>query len=176
MSPLRGRSSASVPRLRRAALCGVLGTSREMGVEPPESVFSSVCVPMPGTEQGGMLEASPFRGTTTRRTTVPARGSTDGWPCLGGTSCFPRAYRGEGTSLSHLGNDRVSTATGIVCPTCGALLVQQHSLHNAAPGESPWIGQCQNQHWWLRSPVFGWMPIDPGAVAVDQAATPVQEE
>jgi hypothetical protein len=89
---------------------------------------------------------------------------------------FPWAYRGEGTSLSHLGNDRVSTATRIVCPTCGALLVQQHSLHNAATGESPWIGQCHNQHWWLRSPVFGWMPIDPGAVAVDQAATPVQEE
>ena len=72
---------ASVPRLRRAALGGVLGASREMGVEQPESVFRSVRVPRPGAEQGGMLEASPARGTTTRRMTVLASAGTGRQPC-----------------------------------------------------------------------------------------------
>ena len=58
-------------------------------------------------------------------------------------------------------------ATGVLCPICGALLVHEYSLHDAAAGESPWLGRCENQHWWLQLLMFGWIPIDPGAMTRD---------
>ena len=63
------------------------------------------------------------------------------------------------------------TATEVACPICGTRLVPEQSLHDAAADASTWLGRCQNQHWGLQSPVFGWIPIDPGVTARDQVTT-----
>jgi hypothetical protein len=54
---------------------------------------------------------------------------------------------------------------------CGARLVLEPGQADAATGASTWLGRCEKQHWWLQSLVFGWIPIDPGAMAMDEAAT-----
>jgi len=68
------------------------------------------------------------------------------------------------------------TATEVVCPICGVRLVPEQSLGNPTADESTWLGRCENQHWWLQSLVFGCIPIDPGAIAVDGAATATEDE
>ena len=45
-----------------------------------------------------------------------------------------------------------------VCPSCGAKLAPELSDRSRA---GVWLGRCENQHWWLHSPMFGWMPADP---------------
>jgi hypothetical protein len=59
------------------------------------------------------------------------------------------------------------TATGNRCPICGARLIPEPSLPNATTETSPWLGRCENQHWWFQSLVFGLIRIPPGAMAVD---------
>ena len=61
------------------------------------------------------------------------------------------------------------TATEVMCPICGARLVAKPAPDDAAAGASTWLGRCENQHWWFQSPVFGWIAIDPGAMAVEGA-------
>ena len=63
------------------------------------------------------------------------------------------------------------TATDTVCPSFGARLVPEDSLHDPAADASTWLGRCANQHWGLQSPVFGWIPIDPGVRAGDEVTT-----
>jgi hypothetical protein len=65
----------------------------------------------------------------------------------------------------------VIAPTSVLCPTCGAQHVHEHSLRDAGAGEHLWIGRCENQHWWLRSLVFGRIPIDPGTMAVARVTT-----
>jgi hypothetical protein len=67
------------------------------------------------------------------------------------------------------------TATDVVCPICGARLVPEPSLPTATAEASTWLGRCENQHWWLQSLVFGWLPITPGAIAADGAVPQVLE-
>ena len=61
------------------------------------------------------------------------------------------------------------TAAEVVCPICGARLVSKPVPDNVTAGASTWLGRCENQHWWLQSPVFGWIPIDPGVMTVEGA-------
>jgi hypothetical protein len=68
------------------------------------------------------------------------------------------------------------TTSDVVCPHCGARLIPEHSVRDAEAGESLWIGQCENQHWWLHSPVLGCIPIDPGVMAVNGATTTTTRE
>jgi hypothetical protein len=68
------------------------------------------------------------------------------------------------------------TTSDVVCPLCGARLIPEHSVRDAEAGESLWIGQCENQHWWLQSPVLGCIPIDPGGMAVNRATTTMEDD
>ena len=62
-------------------------------------------------------------------------------------------------------------AIDVVCPICGVRLVLERSLPTAAGDGITRIGQCENQHWWFQSAVFGWIPIDPGTTPVGEAIT-----
>ena len=59
--------------------------------------------------------------------------------------------------------------TEVVCPICGARLVLEPPLPNATADGVTGIRRCENQHWWFRSPLFGWILIDPKATAMDEA-------
>jgi hypothetical protein len=63
------------------------------------------------------------------------------------------------------------TVMDVVCPISGARLVPEPSLPTATADAGMWLGQCENQRWWTQSLVFGWIPIDPGGMAVDGATT-----
>ena len=60
-------------------------------------------------------------------------------------------------------------------PHCGAQLIPEHSVRDAEAGESLWIGQCENQHWWLQSQALGCISIDPGVMAVNRATTTTED-
>jgi hypothetical protein len=61
------------------------------------------------------------------------------------------------------------TGSGNLCPICGARLVPEPRAPNATVGECTWLRRCENQHWWLQSLVFGWIPITPDVMAVDRS-------
>jgi hypothetical protein len=62
------------------------------------------------------------------------------------------------------------------CPTCGALLVDERRVNDAATGMAIPGWQCEQQHWWLHSPVHGWMPIDPTDMPVEEPTTTRDDE
>ena len=70
---------------------------------------------------------------------------------------------------------RTISATDAVCQLCGARLILEQSLRDAEAGESLWIGQCENQHWWLQSQALGCISIDPGVMAVNRATTTTED-
>ena len=57
------------------------------------------------------------------------------------------------------------------CPTCGARLVDELRMSEAARNAPVLVWQCEQQHWWLQSMVHGLIPIDPGARAREKATT-----
>jgi len=61
-------------------------------------------------------------------------------------------------------------------PTCGALLVGERRVSNAATGTTILVWQCEQQHVWLQSMVHGWMPIDPGAIVEEEPTPAVRDE
>jgi len=82
----------------------------------------------------------------------------------------------ETNVMLPLPRGRTISATDAVCQLCGARLILEQSLRDAEAGESLWIGQCENQHWWLHSPVLGCIPIDPGGMAADEATTTTEDD
>jgi hypothetical protein len=67
------------------------------------------------------------------------------------------------------------TTSDVICPRCGARLIPEQSVRDTEAGESLWIGQCENQHWWLQSAALGCIPIDPGGMAVNRATTTTED-
>ena len=63
-----------------------------------------------------------------------------------------------------------------LCPTCGALLVEERSVRDAASDAPVLVWRCEKQHWWLQSLVHGWIPIDPGIIAAEEATTTLEDE
>jgi len=82
--------------------------------------------------------------------------------------------------VGHRGKERTITtrepATAVVCPRCGARLIPEPSLPPATADAGTWLGRCEKQHWWLQSLLFGWIPIDPGAMAKDGVMTTRQDD
>jgi hypothetical protein len=76
--------------------------------------------------------------------------------------------------LSRHGN--TMTDPTLCCPTCGALLQTEQQIIEDATAGSIRLWQCEHGHWWLQSPGFGWMAIDPGDIAADAATTTGEEE
>jgi hypothetical protein len=60
-------------------------------------------------------------------------------------------------------------------PTCGALLVDERRMSDAATGRATPVWQCEKQHGWLQSMMHGWVPIDPGA-KVEEEPTTLEDE
>jgi hypothetical protein len=61
------------------------------------------------------------------------------------------------------------------CPSCGALLVNERRVSDAAIGTAIPVWLCEQQ-WWLPSMVHGWVPIDPGASGEDEPTTTIADE
>ena len=61
------------------------------------------------------------------------------------------------------------------CPTCGARLVDELRMREAASDTPALVWQCEQQHWWLQSIVHGLTPIDPVAMPGTKA-TPTTED
>jgi hypothetical protein len=62
------------------------------------------------------------------------------------------------------------------CPTCGAQFVDERRVSDAASDAPLLLWHCKKHHWWLQSFMHGWIPIDPGAIARDEATTTRDDE
>jgi hypothetical protein len=61
------------------------------------------------------------------------------------------------------------------CPICGALLVEERRVSDAATGTAIPVWQCEKQQWWMQSTVHWRMPIDPRDMPVEEPTT-VEDE
>jgi hypothetical protein len=63
----------------------------------------------------------------------------------------------------------------LCCPTCGTLLQQEGQEVEDTSAGSVRLWQCALGHWWMHSPGFGWLAIDPGDSPADPAISTVEE-
>jgi len=61
-------------------------------------------------------------------------------------------------------------------PTCGARLVDERHMSDAATNVPVLMWQCEHHHRWQQSFMHGWIPIDPGAIAGEEATTARDDE